>query len=233
IYGAVENQAQMIQGIALAASERKQTAEAVAYAMNQIAEITRQTTIATQDAANNMSYLAELAEQLRGSVATFRLPDRISEEAGLQATGYQPTATDAGLQDWVNGPQPLPALPPGPSGPIGAYSNMGGGMGGGMDGYPGYGEYAAGYDGYDGYNTSYDYPAVPGMTNGLAGQTGMGNGMGNGMGMGNGNGMGNGMGNGTNYGAPGNGQRGGYPGWPDNNNNDQFPPPDQTGGQSY
>jgi methyl-accepting chemotaxis protein len=228
IYGAVENQAQMIQGIALAASERKQTAEAVAYAMNQIAEITRQTTIATQDAANNMSYLAELAEQLRGSVATFRLPDRISEEAGLQATGYQPTATDSVLQDWVNGPQPLPALPPGPSAPIGAYSNMGGGM----DGYPGYGEYAAGYDGYDGYNTSYDYPAVPGMTNGLPGQTGMGNGMGNGNGMGGGMGNGNGMGNGTNYGAPGNGQRGAYPGWPDNNN-DQFPPPDPMGGQSY
>src|SRR5690348_14799531 len=228
IYGAVENQAQMIQGIALAASERKQTAEAVAYAMNQIAEITRQTTIATQDAANNMSYLAELAEQLRGSVATFRLPDRISEEAGLQSTGYQPTATDTGLQEWVNGPQPLPALPPGPSAPIGAYSNMGdiGGMGGGMDGYPGYGEYAAGYDGYDGYNTGYGYPAAPGMTNGLAGQTGMGSGMGNG----------NGMGNGANYGAPGNGngngQRGGYPGWPDNNN-DQFPPPDPMGGQSY
>src|SRR6185312_17240373 len=149
IYGAVENQAQMIQGIALAASERKQTAEAVAYAMNQIAEITRQTTIATQDAANNMSYLAELAEQLRGSVATFRLPDRITEEAGLQSTGYQQAPMEMGMQEWINGPQPLPALPAGPPAPAGAYGTMDGGYNNGYNEYPG----------YDGYNTNYDYPA--------------------------------------------------------------------------
>jgi hypothetical protein len=85
------------------------------------------------------------------------------------------------------------------------------------------------YPGYDGYNTNYDYPA-PGMPNGQN------NGMGNGMGNGQNNGMGNGMGNGmTNNGQPGPGYPGypgqpGYPGWPEN---DQFPPPDQTGGPSY
>ena len=127
IYGAVEHQAQMIQGIAQAASERKQTAEAVAYAMNQIADITRQTSLATLDATNNVSYLAELAEQLRGSVATFRLPDRITEEAGLQSTGYQQSPMEMGMQEWINGPQPLPALPAGPPAPAGAYGTMDGG----------------------------------------------------------------------------------------------------------
>lgn len=230
IHGAVEHQTQMIQGIAQAAGERKQTAEAVAYAMNQIADITRQTSLATQDAANNMSYLAELAEQLRGSVATFRLPDKISEEAGLQSTGYQPSPMEMGMQEWINGPQPLPALPAGPSGPVGAYGGMDGmgGMGG-MDGYTGYGEYPN-YEG--GYGASYEYP-VPGMPNGQMGQGGMGNGVGNGMTNGLGNGLGNGMTNGLG-GNPGNGmanngQRG-YPGWPEG---DQFPPPDEMGGPSY
>lgn len=206
IYGAVEQQAQMIQGIAQAATERKQTAEAVAYAMNQIADITRQTTIATQDAANNMSYLAELAEQLRGSVATFRLPDKISEEAGLQTANYQPLPMGTGGQEWVNGPQALPALPPGPSAPLGAY--------GGGDNYTGYGDTNYGeYGGYDGYTSTYEYP-TPGVTNGQNMQSGQ-------------NGQ-NGQ-NGANYGMPSNGQRG-YSGWPDN---DQLLPPDQMGGPSY
>jgi twitching motility protein PilJ len=219
IYGAVEQQAQMIQGIAQAATERKQTAEAVAFAMNQIADITRQTTIATQDAANNMSYLAELAEQLRGSVATFRLPDKITEEAGLQATGYQPLPTGGAGQEWVNGPQALPALPPGPAAPMGAY--------GGGDAYTGYGDNTGygnttgygdngygEYGGYDGYNSTYEYP-VPGMTTNGQNMQNMQNGQ-------------NGQ-NGANYGMPGNGQRG-YPGWPEN---DQLLPPDQMGGPSY
>jgi methyl-accepting chemotaxis protein len=255
IYGAVENQAQMIQGIAHAATERKQTAEAVAYAMNQIADITRQTSVATQDAANNMSYLAELAEQLRGSVATFRLPDRITEEAGLQPNGYQ-SAADMGMQDWgaaINGPQPLPALPAGPADPTNGYGAMGGMAGmagmagmGSMDGYTGYGEYAGAYGGMDGYNnTNYEYPVVPGAPvmpndpNALTGMNGV-NGMGNGTnGMNGMNGMtgmnsaaNGGMGNGNGMGAPGQQQQG-YPGWPEG---DQYPPlapQDPMGGPSF
>lgn len=203
IYSAVEQQAHMIQGIAQAATERKQTAEAVAYAMNQIADITRQTSLATLDATNNVSYLAELAEQLRGSVATFRLPDKITEEAGLQSTGYQPSAVEMGMQEWVNGPAPLPALPAGPSGamaPTGGYGNG--------DGYNGYGEYGGGYDGY---NNTYEYP-VPGLPNGQNVQNGQ-----------------NGMTNGALNGMANNGQPG-YPAWPEN---DPYLPPDQMGGTSY
>ncbi len=121
INGAVDRQGQMIEGIARAASERKQTAEAVAMAMSQIAEITRQTNTATQDTTTSISYLAELAEQLRASVATFRLPDQIAEAAGLVAPpsqAYLPgdvRMPSLGAPDWSGGYDALPALPEPPA----------------------------------------------------------------------------------------------------------------------
>lgn len=82
IYGAVERQAQMIESIARSANEQTTVSEAVAVTMSQISEITRQTDAGTQDAAVSVSYLADLAEQLRSSVSTFRLPDRANEVSG-------------------------------------------------------------------------------------------------------------------------------------------------------
>src|SRR6266849_2618468 len=79
IYAAVERQAQMIEDIALAANEQAQVSENVAIAMGEISEITRQTNTGTQEAAMSVSYLAELADQLRASVATFRLPEHNNE----------------------------------------------------------------------------------------------------------------------------------------------------------
>src|SRR5881227_1370722 len=79
IYTAVERQAQMIETIAQAANEQAQVSENVAVAMGQISEITRQTNAGTQEAAMSVSYLAELADQLRASVSTFRLPDQANE----------------------------------------------------------------------------------------------------------------------------------------------------------
>src|SRR5436305_2242725 len=79
IYTAVERQAQMIETIAHAANEQAQVSENVAVAMGQISEITRQTNAGTQEAAMSVSYLAELADQLRASVSTFRLPDQANE----------------------------------------------------------------------------------------------------------------------------------------------------------
>ena len=120
IYGAVERQAQMINDIARGANERRQVAETVAVAMNQIAEVTRQTNAITQDTMSAVSYLANLAEQLRASVATFRLPEHIAEAAGLQArpdigqmSGVLP---QLGAPEWpAPGPaQEYPALPAGP-----------------------------------------------------------------------------------------------------------------------
>src|SRR6266487_506652 len=63
IYTAVERQAQMIESIARAANEQTTVSEAVAVAMGQISEITRQTNAGTQEAAMSVSYLAELADQ--------------------------------------------------------------------------------------------------------------------------------------------------------------------------
>ena len=82
IYNAVERQAQMIESIARAANDQTSVSEAVAVAMGQISEITRQTNFGTQEAAASVTYLAELAEQLRSSVSTFRLPDRSNELPG-------------------------------------------------------------------------------------------------------------------------------------------------------
>src|SRR5229473_2018533 len=82
IYAAVERQAQMIESIARAANEQTTVSEAVAVAMGQISEITRQTNIGTQEAAGSVSYLAGLSDQLRASVSTFRLPDRTDDMMG-------------------------------------------------------------------------------------------------------------------------------------------------------
>jgi len=79
IYTAVERQAQMIETIAQAANEQAQVSENVAIAMGQISEITRQSNTGSQEAAMSVSYLSELADQLRASVSTFRLPERTNE----------------------------------------------------------------------------------------------------------------------------------------------------------
>jgi len=109
IYTAVERQAQMIESIARAANEQTTVSEAVAVAMGQISDITRQTNIGTQEAAASVSYLAELTEQLRASVSTFRLPDR-----GNDAMGAFPAMTSVTELQGGNGSQFFPpALGPG------------------------------------------------------------------------------------------------------------------------
>src|SRR5579883_177933 len=82
IYQAVERQAKMIEDIALAANEQASVSESVAIAMGRISELTRQSDAGTQEAAVSVSYLAELSEQLRASVSTFRLPERSNEMIG-------------------------------------------------------------------------------------------------------------------------------------------------------
>jgi methyl-accepting chemotaxis protein len=111
IYSAVERQAQIIEGIARAANEQTSVSEAVAVAMGRISEITRQTDAGTQEAAVSVSYLAELAEQLRASVSTFRLPDRGNEMGGSfsnvtsvtelpEASGFAPSGGQILDNDW-------------------------------------------------------------------------------------------------------------------------------------
>jgi twitching motility protein PilJ len=167
IYAAVDRQAKMIEDIARAANERAQTSEAVAAAMTRIADITRQTNSATQDTTAAVSYLAELAEQLRASVATFRLPEQAVQAPQLpsqQEMAYPPMLNlpNLGGQPWQPDVPQLPALPPAPMGApamTGAYE---------YNGYDGYNNGAAGgYGGYEGY-AGYGEPQY--------GQYGQGNG---------------------------------------------------------
>ncbi len=79
IYTAVERQARTIEAIAQAANEQASVSEDVANAMTEISEITSQTNAGTQEAAMSVSYLAELSDQLRASVSTFRLPERAGD----------------------------------------------------------------------------------------------------------------------------------------------------------
>jgi methyl-accepting chemotaxis protein len=129
IYSAVDRQAKMIEGIARAANERAQTSEAVAAAMNRIAEITRQTNAATQDTTAAVSYLAELAEQLRASVATFRLPEQAVQSQALQAENAYPPLLDLphlANSGWGGAEvQALPALPAVAQLPPGEMGNYG------------------------------------------------------------------------------------------------------------
>jgi methyl-accepting chemotaxis protein len=142
IYSAVERQAQMIESIARAANEQTSVSEAVAVAMGQISDITRQTNIGTQEAAASVSYLAELTEQLRASVSTFRLPDHgndmmasfpgmtsVAELQGGNGNQFFPPALGPGsennwAQDFAGNFPPLPE--PGNSGSLVALSSRNG-----------------------------------------------------------------------------------------------------------
>jgi hypothetical protein len=110
----------MIESIARAANERAQTSEAVAASMGRIAEITRQTNSATQDTTAAVSYLAELAEQLRASVATFRLPEQVTQSQmqgpallPQPGAGYPPALNLPSLGEpvWGAEAEAFPALP--------------------------------------------------------------------------------------------------------------------------
>ncbi len=105
IYSAVDRQAKMIESIARSAQEQTPVSEAVAITMAQISEVIRQTDAGTQEAAVSVSYLAELSEQLRASVSTFRLPDR-----GNEATSTFSSLTSITEMGDANGQMFTPAL---------------------------------------------------------------------------------------------------------------------------
>jgi len=106
IYSAVERQAKMIESIAHAANEQTPVSEAVAVTMAQISDVIRQTDAGTQEAAVSVSYLAELSEQLRSSVSTFRLPDRGNDAAN----SFSHLTSITEMPDSNGGPMFPPAL---------------------------------------------------------------------------------------------------------------------------
>ncbi|MCB9431285.1 MAG: methyl-accepting chemotaxis protein [Ardenticatenaceae bacterium] len=71
----VSNQlAELIQSISLAATQQARGSETIAFSMNEIATVTQQTAVGTKDVAVAITRLAMLADQLRSSVSTFKLP---------------------------------------------------------------------------------------------------------------------------------------------------------------
>ena len=71
----VNKLAELIQQISLASKQQARASENIAGAMNEISEVTQQTSASTKQATVSVNHLAKLAEQLRASVSTFKLPD--------------------------------------------------------------------------------------------------------------------------------------------------------------
>jgi len=74
--------ADLIQSISLASKQQARGSEEVAKSMGQISHITQQTAAGTKQAAVSVNDLASLADDLRHSVSTFRLPGHKSIPAG-------------------------------------------------------------------------------------------------------------------------------------------------------
>ena len=66
--------AELIQSISQAAKQQARGSEAVASSMSEIAEVTQETAAGTKQASVSISSLAVLADNLSGSVSTFKLP---------------------------------------------------------------------------------------------------------------------------------------------------------------
>jgi methyl-accepting chemotaxis protein len=177
---AVEHQTHMIEDISRAANDRTQTSEAVAMAMNRVGEITRQTNAAMNDTAASVGYLAELADQLRASVATFRLPPQIAQQ--VAAGGATPPMPPPHLLGPVPGYAPpytqteMPALPPSFATGQLPYGRPGGRPSRPNPGgpFPGYGPIPAGPPApFPDFGASQAGPApYPGMGQQIIGQTG-------------------------------------------------------------
>jgi methyl-accepting chemotaxis protein len=74
---AVSNRlAELIQSISLAAKQQARGSETLTKSMGEIAEVTQQTAAGTKQAAASISTLALLADELRASTSTFKLPSR-------------------------------------------------------------------------------------------------------------------------------------------------------------
>jgi twitching motility protein PilJ len=66
--------ADLIQSISLAATQQARGSESLSRAMSEISEVTQDTASGTKQAAESISQLAMLADELRSSVSTFKLP---------------------------------------------------------------------------------------------------------------------------------------------------------------
>ncbi|MGB1253711.1 MAG: chemotaxis protein, partial [Candidatus Promineifilaceae bacterium] len=65
----------LIQGISIAAQQQARSSETVARSMNDISLVTQQTAAGTRQASVSIQNLTRLADRLRASVSTFKIPD--------------------------------------------------------------------------------------------------------------------------------------------------------------
>jgi twitching motility protein PilJ len=84
IEGVSANLAELIQNISNAARQQASSAGHISNTMNVIQEITSQTTAGTGETANSIGNLADMASELRQSVAGFTLPDEMLADLQLQ-----------------------------------------------------------------------------------------------------------------------------------------------------
>ncbi|MGI8424072.1 MAG: methyl-accepting chemotaxis protein [Chloroflexota bacterium] len=78
----VADLAELISAISESAREHASASTMVVSSMKEVSSVTTRTTEGTQETAERVSYLARLAEQLRASVAAFRLPSQSAAQAG-------------------------------------------------------------------------------------------------------------------------------------------------------
>ncbi|MBI5029108.1 MAG: HAMP domain-containing protein [Chloroflexi bacterium] len=74
IEGVSSRLAELIQSISLASKQQARGAETLSQSMTDISQVTQQTAAGTKQAAVSINNLAVLAEDLRSSVSTFKLP---------------------------------------------------------------------------------------------------------------------------------------------------------------
>ncbi len=93
--------AELIEAISLAAEQQARASAGIARAMGEISSVTTSTTAGTQQAASSIAALAALADDLRASVATFRLgaevrPDKSNRRADQSRPAARPAFVGVG-----------------------------------------------------------------------------------------------------------------------------------------
>jgi methyl-accepting chemotaxis protein len=73
MFSAVEHQAKAIETMNVLATQQLESSSAVVQVMHGVSEATRQSSISTREASQNMERLARLVEQLRSSVEAFKM----------------------------------------------------------------------------------------------------------------------------------------------------------------
>jgi twitching motility protein PilJ len=86
--------AELIQSISQASRQQARVSESVAKSMTQISEVTQQTAAGNKQAAVSVNSLASLADELRSSVSTFRLPGMNTLHEGQVAPSLHDLSKD-------------------------------------------------------------------------------------------------------------------------------------------